>query len=260
MPTARVGDFDMYYEEAGHGPPLVLLHGLGASLEDWEYQVPEFAKKFRVITPDFRGFGRSTRGKTKPSIPLFSRDVCTLLDQLGIQQFDLVGYSMGGATALQLALDQSQRVRRLVIANSVPTFQPRTLRQRLEIIYRIVVMNLLGPTRLAQISAMRMFPDQPENRAKSIARGIAYNSRSNYIGALRALTSWSALERLGELKMPVLVIAAEHDYFSREDSVMFAHALPKGRLHIVPNTRHGLPIEAPQAFNKSVLKFFAKHP
>lgn len=255
MPTVRVGDVDLYYEEAGAGTPLVLLHGLGASLEDWEFQVPEFSRHGRVITLDLRGFGRSSRGRLKLSIAQFAQDVLGLLDKLGVAQFDLVGYSMGGAAAQQIALQRPHAVRRMVIANSVPTFRPRTLRQRLEVIYRLVVMNLLGPRRLAEISALRMFPDQPEIRARSIARGIAYNTRGSYVGALRALTRWSALERLHELKMPVLVIGAEHDYFSRADLVQFAHALPHGRLHIVLGTRHGLPMEAPKIFNRIVLKF-----
>ena len=257
MPRVRIDDLDLYYEEAGAGPPLVLLHGLGASLEDWEGQVPEFSRQFRVITPDLRGFGRSARGHRGMSIAQLAQDVRGLLDHLGVREFDLVGYSMGGAVAQQIALDRSQTVRRLVIANSVPTFRPRTLRQRFEIVYRLAVMSLLGPRRLAEIAALRMFPEQPELRARSIARGIAYNTRAGYLGALRALTRWSALERLHELQMPVLVIGAEHDYFSRADLVQFAHALPHGRLHIVKGAHHGLPLEMPAQFNRRVLRFLA---
>lgn len=255
MPKVRIGDLDMYYEEAGEGPPLVLLHGLGASLEDWEYQVPDLSKYFRVITPDLRGFGRSARGSLAASIPCFARDVAGLLEHLGVREFFLMGYSMGGATALQLTLDNPKAVTRLIIANSVPTFRPQTLRQHFEVWYRMVVMSLLGPVRLARISAMRMFPHQPEVRERNIARGIAYNTRRTYLSALSALTQWSVLDRLRELSMPVLVIAAEHDYFSREDTLKFAHALPKGRLHVFPDTHHGLPMEKPGPFNWVVLKF-----
>lgn len=255
MPQARIGDLDMRYEEAGSGPPLLLLHGLGASLEDWEFQMPEFSRHYRVVAPDLRGFGRSPRGTRPFTIAQCVQDVLGLLERLGVRECALVGYSMGGAVAQQLALERPQMVRRMVIANSVPTFRPQTLRQRLEVAYRMFVMNLLGPKRLAEISGLRMFPDQPEVRARSIARGIAYNTREGYIGALRALTRWSALERLGELKMPVLVLGAEHDYFARADFVQFAHALPRGRLRIVNNARHGLPMERPEVFNRIVLKF-----
>lgn len=256
MPTASAGSIGMYYEETGAGPPLVLLHGLGGCVEDWEFQVPEFAKHFRVIVPELRGFGRTPRGTQAPSIPLFAADVWTLLERLGVSRFHLVGHSMGGAVAQQLALDHAGAVTRMVIANSVPMFKPRSLRQHVEVWYRLIVMRLLGPQRISQIGAARMYPlpVQEELRQRSIARG-RFNTIEGYTGALRALVRWSALERLRELRMPVLVIASEHDYFTHEETVAFAHALPKGRYQNFPGMHHGLPTEAPGAFNQAVLKF-----
>jgi len=258
MPTARIGDIDMYYEEAGHGPPLVLLHGLGSCADDWEYQVPELSRRYRVIVPELRGFGRTSAGSGKLSIAKMAADVRQLLQHLNIGSAAIVGYSMGGAVAQQLALDRPGFVTRLVIANSMPTFQPQTLRQRFEVWYRMVVINLLGPRRLAEIAARRMYPEsgQAELRAKVIDRS-RYNGTRNYVRALRALTSWSALERLGELQMSVLVLASEHDYFPRADSVSFAHILPHGRFHCFEGMHHGLPMEAPKAFNAMVMKFLS---
>lgn len=255
MPQLELAGERFRYDDAGSGPPLVLLHGLGASAEDWEMQIPAFSRRFRVIAPDLRGFGGSARGSGRLSIPRFAADVWALLQALGVERFALVGHSMGGAVALQLALEHPQAVTRLVIANSVPSFRPRTLRQYFEVAYRQVVMRLLGPARLARIGAQRMYPgdDQQALREKSAARG-ARNGRS-YLESLSALTRWSVIERLRELPMPVLVLAAEHDYFSREDMLQFAHALPKGRFHLFPGTHHGLPLEAPQAFNPVVLRF-----
>lgn len=258
MPTAQVGDIAMYYEEAGQGPPLVLLHGLGNCAEDWEYQVPVFAKTHRVIVPELRGFGRTPAGAGALSVARMAEDVWQLLRQLKVETASFVGYSMGGAVAQQLALQWPGLVRRLVIANSVPTFMPRTLVQRFEIWYRMAVIHLLGPRRLAEIAALRMYPrpDQAGLRRKVVERS-RYNRTRNYVRALRALTRWSVMERLGELRMPVLVLAAEHDYFPREDSLRFAHALPKGRFHSFDGMHHGLPMEAPAEFNQAVLKFLA---
>lgn len=256
MTLARVGDIDMYYEEAGHGPPLVLLHGLGNCAEDWEFQVPAFSRHHRVIVPELRGFGRSQAGVGVTSVARMAADLAGLLQQLGVESLDLLGYSMGGAVAQQFALDHPGRVRRLVIANSMPTFQPRTLRQRFEIFYRMVVIHLLGPRRLAEIAALRMYPEEHHAllREKVIERS-RYNHTRSYVRALRALTRWSAMDRLDELRMPVLVLAAEHDYFPREDSVRFAHALPKGRFECFDGMHHGLPMEAPAAFNHAVERF-----
>lgn len=256
MPVTRVSDFDLNYETAGEGTALVLLHGLGASLEDWEYQIAEFSRDYRVIAPDLRGFGRSGRGKLPMSVELLAQDVWQFLQQLGLRQFYLAGHSMGGAVAQQLALDHPDAVKRMVIANSVPSFQPREFRQKFEIWYRLIVIRLLGSRRLGQIGAARMYPG-PELaalREKVIARS-ADNRIGSYTQALLALTRWSVLARLHELKMPVMVLASEHDYFSRGDELTFAHALPKGRFHFFAGRHHGLPLEAPQDCNPVIRKF-----
>ena len=257
MAVARVGDIDVHYLEAGSGPPLILLHGLGGSSQDWEHQIAFFSKRYRVIAPDLRGFGATPRGRGLPSIERLAGDVRGLLMQLDVACFRMIGHSMGGAVAQQLALNAPATVERLVITNSVPSFRPQSLRHYFEFAYRWIVMGLLGPGRLARIGARRMFPEphQAAERAKSIARGER-NTRAAYLGTLAALGRWSVIARLGELEMPVLVLAAEHDYFGHAETVKFAHALPRGRLHVVENAHHSLPAEKPPVFNALVQKFF----
>lgn len=259
MPVAPAGDIQVHYVEAGQGPPLVLLHGIGGSVEDWENQIAAFAQHYRVIAVDLRGFGRTPAGQRAPSVEQMAQDVDALLRGLQIGRIALLGYSMGGAVALQFALDRPAMVSRLVIANSVPSFRPRTLREHFEKYYRLVVMTILGPARLAAIGARRMFPHahQQALRERTTARG-ARNTRPAYMGALRRLTRWSVIDRLDELRMPVLVLAAEHDYFAHEDTVRFAYALNRPRLHVFKGTRHGLPQEAPEAFNRVVLRFLRR--
>lgn len=250
----QVGELRVHYREAGSGPVMVLLHGLGGSLNDWEYQIPVFAQHYRVIAPDLRGFGETPRGRRLGSVPRFAADVHAFLQALGVTECVLIGHSMGGAVALQYTLDQPHSVQRLVIANSVPSFQPRSWRHVVEFSYRVAVMALLGPARLSAISAHRMFPDDAAERAKVIERGRR-NSRHSYLTALTSLARWSVIDRLGELTMPVLVVASEHDYFGHEETVLFAHALPRARLRQFDGAHHGLPSEFPDAFNAAVLRF-----
>ncbi|NKF24431.1 alpha/beta fold hydrolase [Solimonas marina] len=256
MPSVRIDDVELHYTEVGAGTPLLLVHGLGGSYLDWEHQIPYFARHYRVIAPDLRGFGDSDTGRRLFSIERFARDVIGLADALGLRRFLLVGHSMGGAVAQQLTLDNPGRVRKLVVANSMPLFQPQTRRHYIEFAYRWVVMGLLGPARLARIGANRMYPgdEQAAAREASAARGMR-TSRYSYLAALAALGRWSVLERLGELRMPVLVVASENDYYTHEESVQFAHALPRGRLHTVKAAHHGLPAEKPAIFNDVVARF-----
>ncbi|HSW15085.1 MAG TPA: alpha/beta hydrolase [Solimonas sp.] len=257
MPTLQVDDVAIHYAEAGSGPPLVFVHGLGGSWADWDYQITAFATRYRVLAPDLRGFGATPLGRRRPGVQQFVHDLQRFLDAAGIERCLLVGHSMGGAVCLQFALQFPQRVSRMVITNSVPGFLPRTRRQRFEVGYRLAVMALLGPARLARISALRMFPGE-ENaglRAKVIERG-SRNTRRAYLGSLLQLTRWSVIERLGEIRVPTLVVGGGKDYFGHDDVVRFAHALPRGYLHWFPQARHGLPSERPQEFNPVLQKFF----
>jgi 3-oxoadipate enol-lactonase len=261
MSQLRVGDVDLRYRQAGDGEPLVLLHGLGGSHLDWEHQIPFFSRRYRVLAPDLRGFGESPRGRGRMSVRGHALDVGRFLDAMQVDRCRLIGHSMGGAVAQQFTLDQPRRVERLVIANSVPSFRPQSVRHHAEFLYRLIVMGVLGPARLAAIGARRSFPapEQAAQRARAIARG-ARNSRRNYLAALQALSAWSVLDRLDELRLPVLVAASEHDYFGHDETVKFAHALPRARLHVFKGAHHGLPGEQPDTFNAVVERFFDSAP
>src|SRR5437762_3199638 len=98
----------LHYEEYGHGDPVLLLHGLGSSSLDWEYQVPELATRYRVIVPDARGHGRSDKPRGRYSITGFSADLIALIEHLNLKPVHVVGLSMGGMIGFQLAVDQPQ--------------------------------------------------------------------------------------------------------------------------------------------------------
>lgn len=236
-------------------PPLVLLHGIGASGEDWEFQVPAFAPYCRVIVPDLRGFGRSPRGE-RYTIDAFAADVWAALDGLGVQHFNLVGHSMGGAVALCMAVTAPERIQRLVLADTLPSFEVNSFGKLSLYLYRLIMMRLFGPARLSGAVARALFPkpEQAALRARMAVRNMRHD-RSVYLHTLRGIKGWTVADRLSRLIMPTLVLAAEHDYFPRADAEAFAAALPNARLQIFPDTHHHLPMEIPQAFNAQILKF-----
>jgi len=255
MGVLRVEGARLYFQLAGAGEPLVLLHGLGASSADWEYQVPELSRHFQVVVPDFRGHGASDRTGDY-GVERFADDTWRLLDRLKVRAPVLVGHSMGGAVAMQMALGRPGAVSALVLTNTLPSFRTDTLAKRAMLWARLLLMGLLGPRRMSEVMTRRLYPhpDQARLRAK-VARRNARNDRNVYLATVRALTRWSVRARLGELRMPVLVLASEHDYFGREEVAPFVAALPDARLRQFPGARHGLPLERPQAFNRAVLDF-----
>lgn len=255
MGTVRVEGARLYYQSAGAGRPLLLLHGLGSSSHDWEHQVPELSRHFHVIAPDLRGHGASARTGGY-SVERFAADTWQLLDQLGHSRVDVLGYSMGGAVAMQMALDRPGAVRRLILSNTLPSFRVDTLAKRWLLWSRLMLMGWLGPRRLSEVMTRRLYPrpDQAELRAR-VARRNAGNDKNVYLETVRALTRWSIADRIGRLTMPVLVLAAEHDYFLRRETDAFVAGLADARVEHFPGTRHGLPLELPEAFNRAVLDF-----
>lgn len=255
MGVLRVEGVRLYYQQAGAGDPLVLLHGLGASSADWEYQVPVLSRHFQVIVPDFRGHGASDRAGDY-NVQRFAQDTWRLLDRLNVRAPVLVGHSMGGAVAMQMALDRPGAVPRLVLANTLPSFLADTPGKRTMLWLRLLLMGLLGPRRMSEIMTRRLYPHphQAKLRAK-MARRNARNDRNVYLSTIRALTRWSVRDRVGELAMPVLVLASEHDYFDGPELLRFLAALPDGRLRTFAGARHGLPLEQPGPFNEAVLEF-----
>ncbi|MCK4963645.1 MAG: alpha/beta fold hydrolase, partial [Dehalococcoidia bacterium] len=116
MPTTKVGDINMYYEVHGEGEPLLLIMGLGSDLTSWIFQIPEFSKKYQVIAFDNRGVGRTDAPDVPYSTAMMADDTTGLLDALGIEKAHVLGLSMGGFIAQELAVKYPQRVKSLVLA------------------------------------------------------------------------------------------------------------------------------------------------
>src|SRR5262245_52947816 len=114
---APVGDVRMYYEVHGEGRPLLLLHGAYMSVDSMRPLLSGLAQTRRVIAADLRGHGRTGDVEGPITYELMADDTAGLMDHLGIDEADVVGFSMGAATALQLAIRHPERVRRLVAAS-----------------------------------------------------------------------------------------------------------------------------------------------
>lgn len=130
--TATLNGIEMYYETAGSGPPLVLLHGFGGSGQDWNRVLDDYTKDYRVIVPDLRGHGRSTNPTHQFTHRQAALDVYALLDQLGVRQFKAMGISTGGMTLIHMATQQPARVEAMVLIGATIYFpeQARVIMRR----------------------------------------------------------------------------------------------------------------------------------
>ncbi|NQD91254.1 alpha/beta fold hydrolase [Pseudomonas sp. CrR25] len=249
----------LHYEEYGHGAPLLLVHGLGSSTRDWEYQIPELAAHYRVIALDVRGHGRSDKPRERYSIAGFAEDVAALVEHLHLESVHLVGISMGGMIGFQLGVERPELLKSLCIVNSGPEVKARFPRDYLEIARRWSLSRLLSLDAIAKGLGRLLFPkpEQAELRRK-IEERWPQNDKRAYLASLDAIIGWGVRERLARITCPTLVISADHDYTPVAQKQAYVRELPNARLLVIEDSRHATPLDQPQRFNSSLLAFLAE--
>lgn len=256
MPVLQLQDLALYYEVTGDGSPLLLIHGLGSSSRDWEMQIEPFAKDYQVITLDLRGHGQSGKPPGPYSIRMFAEDTAALVRRIDILPAHVVGISMGGMVAFELAVHFPQLLRSLTIVNSYPEMRVETLQEHLQVWRRFLILELLGMRGMGRMLGGRLFPfpEQSDLRETFVSRWAQNNKRA-YRESLRAILNWDVESRLGEIDCPVLVVASDQDYVTVEEKRVYTAKIPNAKLVIIEDARHAVTAERPDQFN-TVLRDF----
>ena len=270
MPIAEINGASIYHEEHGKGLPVVFVHGAGGNHMSWWQQVPEFARHYRCITIDQRGWGLSLDSDGAGPSALVD-DLAALLDHLGIEETFLVAQSMGGLACLGLALRQAKRVRGLVLANTFAGMRREVwvassddARQSVRDIWERRQAD--GVKR----ALSRDFSARHKDRAFLYKQIRLLNEHGpNHHHAGSRVDRYRALERSGELAFtreqmaslaaPVLFIGGEHDEVMPVVLMEVAkEMIPGARLVVVPGAGHSVYFEQPETFNHVVGEFFAE--
>jgi 3-oxoadipate enol-lactonase len=256
MPTLALGDLGTYYEIRGSGDPLLLIHGLGSSTEDWEPQVAALEHRYTVVAYDVRGHGRTDKPAGRYSISQFAADAARLIAKLELGPVHVMGLSMGGMIAFQLAVDHPELVRSLIIVNSGPEMIPRTWREKLAIAQRRLIVRMMGMRKMGRVLAERLLPSPGQAALRAtFEERWARNDKRAYMRALNALVGWSVLAELPSIACPVLVVSADQDYTPVAWKQAYTSRMPHAALVVIPQARHLLPIERPEPFNDAVIQF-----
>ncbi|PSQ97485.1 MAG: 3-oxoadipate enol-lactone hydrolase [Bacteroidetes bacterium SW_9_63_38] len=256
MPYLTVDGTRLYYDETGTGTPVLFVHGLGSSGRDWIEQVEAFAGRYRVIRIDLRGHGRSERPTGPYTMAEFAREAAVLLRQLGAAPAHVVGLSMGGMVAFQLAVDAPRLVRSLGVVNSTADTRLQTWQDLWFYVSRRTAVEVLGMRRVGKLIADRLFvePEQEELRREFVRRW-AENDKKGYLWSVDAIIGWSVWDRLSTIDVPTLLVTAEHDYTPVAEKNRIVAEMPRAELAVVEGARHALPVEKPAAFNAVVERF-----
>jgi 3-oxoadipate enol-lactonase len=260
MPFFRDNESCIHYLQRGRGEPLLLIHGLGCSGADWAFQVAALEPHFRIIVPDLPGSGHSPPPRDEYTIGGFAGALWKLMDHLRIDQPNIVGFSLGGAVALEMATLRPGCVPRMALINSLATYRPRDVRKWLETYLSATLVRLLGMPRAAGFFASRLFPE-PWQRAmrEHAVRVMGSVPADSYLATGLALARWAILDRLHRLKSRVLLIAAENDFTPLAEKRELAARL-HAELVVVRGSRHGTPFDSVEVTNASLLALLTDQP
>ena len=225
-------DISLHYIKKGSGPPLLLLHGNGECGGYFIHQMDEFAQYFTVYAVDTRGHGQSPRGAAPFTISQFADDLLGFMDEQGIEQADILGFSDGGNIALTFALRHPERVGRLVLngANLDPSGVKPSVQIPIVLGYKLASLF-----------------KNPKARANAELLGLMVNEPHIDPKALAALT------------MPARVIGGSRDMIRASHSRLIADSLPNGRLVTIEGD-HFIANKQPEPFNRAVLRFLKEEP
>ena len=256
VPYCTVNGVRIHYDVSGEGFPLVLVHANPFDRRLWMYQAAHFSTRFKVINVDIRGYGYSDKPETPTSMVEMSEEVVAVCRQEGADEAIVAGISVGGVMALQMGLDHPEMFRALVLVgcSSRPS---GVYQQRIEGYSRGVagfhkehLKALVAPefagSRLGGYLLDRFTDWDPRLSGPAIVQ------------IFRALQDREQTARLGELRMPVLVINGELDN-SRPGSEYMVDRIPGAVHRVVPATGHACCLEDPATFDGYVSEFLQQH-
>jgi pimeloyl-ACP methyl ester carboxylesterase len=252
----------LYTRDVGGGTPLILLHAFPLSSAMWLAQREGLATRFRVITPDMRGFGGSALGTDEPSVDAMADDVAALLDDRGIDRAIIGGLSMGGYVTLAFCRRHPDRVLGAILADTKATADAEPAREaRIHVAERLeaegnvnvllddLLPRLVGPTTMRQRALIYgrvrgLVQSSPPPAAAWAQRAMA--ARPDSVSALKDFHS------------PTLILhGAEDTIITEADARTMADALPNAELIMIPGSGHLTAVEQPQLFNDAVTEFGA---
>lgn len=245
----------------GQGEPLLLINGLGANLEMWQPLVRELADEHEIIAFDLPGTGRSARPRWPLRMPQLADVVTGLLDELGYEELDVLGYSLGGTVAQELAHRAPARIRRLVLCATtpgLPSMPPNP----------IVTALMLTPARywnrqLAELILPIIAGGQTARDPRALHAGLDKRlvqppSAMGYLYQLYALSGWSSHPWIGRVRHPALVLHGDRDpVVPLVNGRYLAEALPHGRLEVVSGAGHLFLLDEPHSVVPALNEFLA---
>jgi pimeloyl-ACP methyl ester carboxylesterase len=255
---------------SGEREPIVFVHGLGGQWQNWLENLPRAAQERRVIALDLPGFGRSPMPRERITISGYGRQVDALCERLGLGRVDIVGNSMGGYIAAEVAIQFPPRVDQLVLVSAAGISSADIARRPILAMGRIAAaVATYGAARHRQIAS------RPTSRHMALAlvarhpsllkADLAYEGffkgtgKPGFDHALRATLDYDFRDRLPEIRQPTLVVWGEQDsIIPVKDAHEFERLISDSRKVVMKDTGHVPMAERPGTFNDLIMEFLAE--
>jgi pimeloyl-ACP methyl ester carboxylesterase len=281
----EVGSLRVHHSHGGRGSPVVFIHGLGSSgYMEWRYNLEATAARHRVFAPDLPGFGRTEKPRARYTIQYFARFIERYMEDRGLRSAAVVGASLGGRIALELALEHPRLVRKLVLVNTLGLGRPKV--RMAQMTYGLVTLPRIGeaamrfardalhwapPNMIRRVAAR--YAGASSDLVKAMDDGYLDNLRelyatdgfhNAYLTTIRSLINPGALlagnhdvtERLNELKVPVQLIWGADDPLFPVAHATRAHSMiDRSKLTVIEGAGHTPQAERPEEFNRVLRRF-----
>ncbi|MFC4077540.1 alpha/beta fold hydrolase [Salinithrix halophila] len=237
---------------------LVLAHGLGLTLEEWDWILPCLNDEYHILRYDLRGHGQSEAGSDPFSFDRLGKDLLDLVDYLEIPEFHFIGDSLGGKIGVYMALSHPTRIRSLVL-NTVPSYIPPFVRP-------IVLNHFKGLLSTGSMESLaeevipRLCYPVTEKKETKLSAMISSTTPDSYAASLRLLMESLPMERLKQFPAPSLSLWGEFDPYIPHSiaSVFFSDLLPGSRFLLVPNASHAIFLDQPHTVARWIKQFIGR--
>lgn len=265
MPKIKVNNINMYYEIHGDGFPLVMISGLSVCLKVWDAPlINAVSKRFKTILFDNRGAGQTEIPEGEYTIKMMADDTAGLMDALNIEQANVLGFSMGGIIAQELALNYPEKVKRLILWGSACGGRKTILPSLAAYKFLIGAIEGLTPERMAKSTIPLVFTKEfiknnPEYIADKIQRILQCRiPYSSYMRQVRAFLNGNTCRRLKKLNIPALILQGLQDItVPPKNGEILAELIPKATLILFEKSAHAIFSHEPELFLKTVFEFLS---
>ena len=261
MPHTEVNGFQLFHDEIGEGSPILFHHGYTSSHDTWLNKIaPQLSDTFRCIVMDSRGAGDSEHTIDGYTIEQYVEDVIGLADSLGLEKFTFLGHSMGGGIGMQLAINHSERLEKLILVAPIPsggTTPPAELTAVAKAMKERQRQLRNDPDRrdkmIQERQKMQIRETSIQDIENSVDRALSI-SEGHFEQSIETMEQFNVTNQLGNIVTPTLMISGAADVLAKAN-MEDLQRLPNATIHVFSRVGHSPHNDVPEEFAKVVNDF-----